>query len=84
MLRARFDALSASGRPGAVKKAIEKKQRKLAQKDKKSRPFPSLKQKEKQKEEGRRPTHQYDHDANQSLNGDQASSFQPRKKRRTG
>lgn len=39
LVRARFDALAASGGKGAVKKAIEKKQKKIAQKEKKSRPF---------------------------------------------
>jgi len=39
LLRARYDALAASGKPGVVKKAIEKKQRKIAQKEKRSRPF---------------------------------------------
>lgn len=38
-LRARLDDLAESGGKRAVKKAIEKKQRKVGQKEKKSRPF---------------------------------------------
>lgn len=37
--KARFDAIAASGGKQAVKKAIEKKQKKISQKEKKSRPF---------------------------------------------
>ncbi|KAG6334259.1 hypothetical protein ID866_4834 [Astraeus odoratus] len=37
--KARYDALAASGGRQAVKKAIEKKQRKIGQKERKSRPF---------------------------------------------
>jgi ribosomal RNA-processing protein 36 len=39
LVRARYDALAATGGKGAVKKAIEKKQKKISQKEKKSRPF---------------------------------------------
>jgi len=39
LVRARYDALATSGGKGAVKKAIEKKQKKISQKEKKSRPF---------------------------------------------
>ncbi|KAJ7293541.1 hypothetical protein C8J57DRAFT_1269308 [Mycena rebaudengoi] len=39
LVRARYDALAAEGGKRAVKKAIEKKQKKLGQKEKKSRPF---------------------------------------------
>jgi len=39
LVKARFDSLAASGGRQAVKKAIEKKQRKISQKEKKSRPF---------------------------------------------
>ena len=39
IVRAKFDALAESGGRGAVKKAIEKKQKKVAQKEKKKRPF---------------------------------------------
>ncbi|KAL4069877.1 hypothetical protein V8B97DRAFT_2110217 [Scleroderma yunnanense] len=39
--KARYDAIAASGGNQAVKKAIEKKQRKISQKEKKSRPFSS-------------------------------------------
>lgn len=38
LLRARYDALAASGGKRAVKKAIEKRQKKVSQKEKKSRP----------------------------------------------
>jgi ribosomal RNA-processing protein 36 len=38
LMRARYEALVATGK-GAVKKAIEKKQKKLGQKEKRSRPF---------------------------------------------
>ena len=38
-MRAKFDALAESGGRSAVKKAIEKKQKKVAQKEKKKRPF---------------------------------------------
>lgn len=38
-MRARYDDLAAAGGKGAVKKAIEKKQKKISQKEKKSRPF---------------------------------------------
>jgi len=38
--RARYDALAAKGGKRAVKKAIEKKQKKISQKEKRSRPFP--------------------------------------------
>lgn len=39
LTRAKFDALAKSGGNRAVKKAIEKKQKKVAQKEKKKRPF---------------------------------------------
>lgn len=39
LVRARYDDLAATGGKGAVKKAIEKKQKKISQKEKKSRPF---------------------------------------------
>jgi ribosomal RNA-processing protein 36 len=39
LVRARYDALAATGGKAAVKKAIEKKQKKISQKEKKSRPF---------------------------------------------
>ncbi|RDX55784.1 DUF947-domain-containing protein [Lentinus brumalis] len=39
LLRAKLDALAASGGKGAVRKAIEKKQKKVDQKEKKKRPF---------------------------------------------
>jgi ribosomal RNA-processing protein 36 len=38
-MRARFYALTATGGKGAVRKSIEKKQKKIIQKEKKSRPF---------------------------------------------
>lgn len=38
--RARYEALASEGGKRAVKKAIEKKQKKISQKEKKSRPFP--------------------------------------------
>lgn len=39
MNRARYEALAADGGKRAVKKAIEKRQKKISQKEKKSRPF---------------------------------------------
>jgi ribosomal RNA-processing protein 36 len=39
LTRARYDAIAAGGGKGAVKKAIEKKQKKIAGKEKRSRPF---------------------------------------------
>lgn len=39
LVRARYDALAAAGGKGAVKKAIERKQKKVGQKEKKRRPF---------------------------------------------
>jgi len=39
LLRAKYDALATEGGKRAVKKAIEKKQKKIGQKEKKSRPF---------------------------------------------
>lgn len=39
VVRARYEALAAEGGKRAVKKAIEKKQRKIGQKEKKSRPY---------------------------------------------
>ncbi|OCH92675.1 DUF947-domain-containing protein [Obba rivulosa] len=41
LLRAKYDALAAEGGKRAVKKAIEKKQKKVSQKEKKRRPFAS-------------------------------------------
>ena len=41
LVKARYDALAAEGGKGAVRKAIEKKQKKIGQKEKKSRPFDS-------------------------------------------
>ncbi|KAI0778257.1 hypothetical protein BD413DRAFT_507953 [Trametes elegans] len=41
LLRAKYDALATTGGRGAVKKAIEKKQKKVNQKEKKKRPFVS-------------------------------------------
>lgn len=40
LMRARYEALEATGGKAAVKKAIAKKQKKIGQKEKKSRPFP--------------------------------------------
>lgn len=40
LIRARYEALAADGGKRAVKKAIEKKQKKIGQKEKKSRPYP--------------------------------------------
>ena len=39
LVRAKFEALAESGGRGAVRKAIEKKQKKVSQKEKKRRPF---------------------------------------------
>ena len=39
-MRARYEALAAEGGKRAVKKAIEKRQKKIGQKEKKSRPYP--------------------------------------------
>ena len=39
LLRAKYDALAETGGRGAVRKAIEKKQKKVNQKEKKKRPF---------------------------------------------
>ncbi len=39
LTEARYEALAASGGERAVKKAIEKRQKKIGQKEKKSRPF---------------------------------------------
>jgi len=39
LVRARHDALAVTGGKRAVKKAIEKKRKKIGQKEKKSRPF---------------------------------------------
>jgi len=41
-VRARMDAIASSGGKRAVKRAIEKRQRKIGQKEKKSRPFAPL------------------------------------------
>ena len=41
LVKARYDALAAEGGKRAVRKAIEKKQKKIGQKEKKSRPFNS-------------------------------------------
>ena len=39
-MQARYKALAAEGGKRAVKKAIEKRQKKIGQKEKKSRPYP--------------------------------------------
>lgn len=39
---ARYEALAAEGGKRAVKRAIEKKQKKISQKEKRSRPFPKV------------------------------------------
>ena len=39
LLRAKYDALAEAGGRGEVRKAIEKKQKKVNQKEKKKRPF---------------------------------------------
>ena len=39
LVRAKYEALESAGGKGAVKKAIEKKQKKINQKEKKKRPF---------------------------------------------
>lgn len=39
MLKARYEAMAAEGGKRAVKKAIEKKQKKISQKETKARPF---------------------------------------------
>lgn len=41
LIKARYDALAAEGGKRAVRKAVEKKQKKIGQKEKKSRPFDS-------------------------------------------
>ncbi|KAG2361702.1 hypothetical protein BDR07DRAFT_1408914 [Suillus spraguei] len=41
LIKARYDAIASSGGNRAVKKAIEKKQKKQSQKEKRSRPFPA-------------------------------------------
>jgi len=41
LVKARYDALAAEGGKRAVRKAIEKKQKKIGQKEKKTRPFES-------------------------------------------
>ena len=41
LVKARYDALAAEGGKRAVRKAIEKKQKKIGQKEKKSRPLDS-------------------------------------------
>ena len=41
LLRAKYETLAATGGRGAVRKAIEKKQKKVNQKEKKKRPFVS-------------------------------------------
>ena len=41
LVKAKYDALAAEGGKRAVRKAIEKKQKKIGQKEKKSRPFGS-------------------------------------------
>jgi len=40
LVQARYEALAADGGKRAVKRAMEKKQKKIGQKEKKSRPFP--------------------------------------------
>lgn len=39
LLRARYDNIATTGGKSAIKKAIEKRQKKIGQKEKKSRPF---------------------------------------------
>lgn len=39
LMKARYDALTAEGGKRAVKKVIEKRQKKIGQKEKRSRPF---------------------------------------------
>jgi len=39
-VRARYEAIAEEGGKRAVKKAIEKRQKKIGQKEKKSRPYP--------------------------------------------
>lgn len=41
LVKAKYDALAAEGGKRAVRKAIEKKQKKIGQKEKKTRPFGS-------------------------------------------
>ncbi|OAX38762.1 DUF947-domain-containing protein [Rhizopogon vinicolor AM-OR11-026] len=41
LMKARYEEIASSGGKRAVKKAIEKKQKKISQKEKKSRPFPA-------------------------------------------
>ena len=40
-MKARYEEIASTGGKRAVKKAIEKKQKKISQKEKKSRPFPA-------------------------------------------
>jgi ribosomal RNA-processing protein 36 len=40
-MKARYEDIASSGGKRAVKKAIDKKQKKISQKEKKSRPFPA-------------------------------------------
>jgi len=51
LLKARYEALAKEGGQRAVKKAIEKRQKKVHQKEKRSRPYP----KESRKWEGEAP-----------------------------
>jgi ribosomal RNA-processing protein 36 len=39
LVKARYEALAATGGRGAVRKAIERKQKKIGQKEKRSRPY---------------------------------------------
>jgi len=41
LMKARYEEIASTGGKRAVKKAIEKKQKKISQKEKKSRPFPA-------------------------------------------
>ena len=52
MLKARYEALAKEGGQRAVKKAIEKKQKKINQKEKRSRPY---RKDESRKREGEAP-----------------------------
>ena len=47
LVRARYDALAADGGKRAVKRAMEKKQKKVGQKEKKSRPIPRARNRER-------------------------------------
>jgi ribosomal RNA-processing protein 36 len=72
LMHARYDALAASGGKDAVRKAIEKKQKKLAQKEKRSRPF---KRGEGHVQRGASPR-------KRALNSDSAPNFRRNTRRR--